>query len=349
MSISVQNILIPILALSVFSLDILLSVDHLAMGSLYIFVMILLVKVIQTKRGYQASLLLIGSLMVLSYLLSSITDLTSTVNRIMSLVILGLTYCVATCKLETQQNIEQHNKELEDQKKTLEQQKKDLEYFAYVASHDLKEPLRRINNYCHLLEDELCHCLDNDTKYFISAISDSTNRLYLLISDLLKFSQVGNKTLCIKCYTVVDVLKTVIEDLRKRIDEVEAVINIDVDPSVTVQADLNLLYCSLQNLMSNGLKFVKEEQKPILDIYITDNDKLWNIHFKDNGIGIQEKYLNKIFDAFQRLHNKKEYSGTGIGLAITMKSVTAMNGTLTVSSVEHKGSIFTISLPKGIQ
>lgn len=218
----------------------------------------------------------------------------------------------------------------------------ELERFAYIASHDLQEPLRMIKNFSGLLDDEYSDQLDDTAKQYIQFSRDAANRMQNLIEDLLEYSRIGNQDVTIEETNAENKLKIALENLSEIIVRKNAAITFDTMPSVF--ANPLRLTRLFQNLISNAIKYC--DNKPIIHIGYNEDDVQHIFSIKDNGIGIDEDYYGKIFEIFQRLHGKKSYEGTGIGLAICKKIVDTMGGNMWVDSTLSEGSIFYFTLPK---
>ena len=219
----------------------------------------------------------------------------------------------------------------------------ELEQFAYVASHDLQEPLRMVASYAQLLGRRYEAKLDGDAREFMAYIVDGASRMKQLIEDLLAYSRVGTKGAEFKRVNAEDALKRALFNLRVAIQEAGAVVT--NDPLPTLSGDEVQLGQLLQNLMSNALKF-RSDSVPRIHIGVTESAKEYTFEVRDNGIGIEPQYYERIFMVFQRLHNKGEYSGTGIGLAICKKVVERHGGRIWVESRPGAGSSFYFTLPK---
>ena len=222
----------------------------------------------------------------------------------------------------------------------------ELESFAYVASHDLQEPLRVISNFSSLLSNRYREKIDKDGKEFIDFITDSTVRMQKMIKDLLSFSRIATKGKLFKNTNLKTILKAAIFNLRILIEETGCDIKIGKMPGITCD---NSLFISLfQNLIENAIKF-RSGKKPLIEINAKKDSNNWIISVKDNGIGIKEEYKEKIFIIFQKLHTKDEYPGTGIGLSLCKKIVESHDGRIWVESDGVSGSTFYISLPINIK
>jgi PAS domain S-box-containing protein len=213
---------------------------------------------------------------------------------------------------------------------------KELEQFAYVASHDLQEPLRMVSSFTQLLAQRYKDNLDHDAKEFIQFAVDGATRMQILINDLLDYSRIETKGKKFTSVNMNDILGQVTNNLSLIIQEKNAVVTHDELPLVV--ADDGQMIQLLQNLIGNALKFCKAT--PRIHISAREEADHYLFSVKDNGIGIDNQYFNKIFQIFQRLHPKEEYGGTGIGLAICKRITERHGGTIWVESRPGKGSTF---------
>lgn len=225
----------------------------------------------------------------------------------------------------------------------LEVSNKELERFAYVASHDLQEPLRMIGSYTQLLAKRYKGKLDSDADDFISYAVEGANRMRQLINDLLTYSRITSR---ISSFVFVDfneLMGNVLANLSVQIKESKALVTFDQLP--TIYADEIQIMQLFQNLINNAIKF-KGENKPEICISCVPSDDEWIFSVKDNGIGIESIYHDRIFVIFQRLNNREEYPGTGIGLAICKKIVERHGGRIWVESKLNQGSNFYFTISK---
>lgn len=221
---------------------------------------------------------------------------------------------------------------------------KELEHFAYVASHDLQEPLRMVASYVQLLEKRYKDKLDDNAHDFIGYAVDGASRMQKMINDLLTYSRIGTRG---KPFASIDceaVLNQVISNLKIAIKESKAVVTHDKLPEVV--ADETQLVQLFQNLINNSLKF-RDKKRPRIHISAERNSREWIFSVRDNGIGIDTQYAERIFQIFQRLHGRKEYPGTGIGLAVCKRIVERHRGRIWVDSKPGKGATFCFTLPVG--
>ena len=237
------------------------------------------------------------------------------------------------------------NIELEKNMRNLEISNKELEQFAFVASHDLQEPLRMVNSFLTLLDKKYKNELDEKARSYINFAVQGSERMRSIILDLLEFSRAGDSS--DKKLTTVD-LNNVFDDikilLKKQIDDAQASIQVDYLP--TILGDHSRLRQVFQNLMSNAIKYRDVNRKLIITIYAEEFTDYIQVKVVDTGIGIEEKYHGKIFELFQRLHSKEQYSGTGIGLSITKKLLESIGGEINLESKVGVGTTFAVKLPK---
>ena len=227
----------------------------------------------------------------------------------------------------------------------LKRSNEELQQFAYVTSHDLQEPLRTIASFTQLMERRYKGKLDEDADEFMGYIVDASVRMKQMIMDLLEYSRVGTKQ---EMYQTIDIeskLNNVLVNLNDLIERSRA--EITHDPLPVVVGDKSQLLLLLQNLITNAIKFRKEEESPRIHISAVEdlekNEYVFSI--ADNGIGIEEQYFERIFTIFQRLHTRDEYQGTGIGLSIAKRIVERHGGRIWVESEFGKGSIFYFTIP----
>lgn len=234
-------------------------------------------------------------------------------------------------------------KEIEKKSEELAASNLELEQFAYVASHDLQEPLRTIANFVGLLDKKYSGKTDQDAQQYFTFVTNATSKMQNLIKDLLEYSRVGRnmKFDQVNCN---DVLTGVIAGIDVSIKESNAKITSSKLPVIKGnEIELGRLF---QNLINNAIKFRKKNSIPEISITVQEKEKEYLFAIKDNGIGIDEKHINKLFVIFQRLHTDAEYPGTGIGLATCKKIVALHGGKIWVESKLGEGSTFYFTLPK---
>jgi PAS domain S-box-containing protein len=242
-------------------------------------------------------------------------------------------------------NIEDAQKKLLDSLEQLTVSNDELKRFAYVASHDLQEPLRVIMSYLQLVEMSSKELLDEKSKDYIQRSFKAAKRMRTLIEDLLSFSRVDNKHIKFVPIFLNDIVDIVLDDLSLTIKQSNATINLpDVLP--TVLGDPGQLQRVFLNIFGNALKYQPKNSKPVIDVTVKETKKDFEISIQDNGIGIEKQHHGRVFEVFQRLHTRDEYSGTGIGLSIVKKIIKQHNGKVWFDSKFNEGSTFTFALPK---
>ena len=229
-------------------------------------------------------------------------------------------------------------------RKTLELQRSndDLEQFAYVASHDLQEPLRMVSSYLDLLQNRCAGQLGTDAEQFIAFAVDGAGRMQQLIRDLLAYARLGQQALVLKSISSDTMLDAALDTLRFALKDSGAKVTRARLPTVRVDpAQIELLW---RNLISNAIKF-RGKKRPQVEIHADFRGDAWLFSVRDNGIGIEPKDVERIFTLFQRLHPRDVYMGTGIGLALCKRIVERHGGRIWVESQPGEGATFTFTLP----
>jgi PAS domain S-box-containing protein len=242
----------------------------------------------------------------------------------------------------------QLEEELKETVKELRHSNEELQQFAYVASHDLQEPLRTITSFTQLIERRYKDKLDSDADEFIEYIVDAAKRMQTLINDLLNYSRVATKKKGFELTDMGDVLKSALNNLNTAIYENNAEITYENLPKI--MAEPGQMIQLFQNLIGNAIKFRKPEVPPKINIKVCKdkNKEEYVFSIQDNGIGMEQQYAERIFTIFQRLHTKEEYEGTGIGLAISKKVVELHGGRIWVESKPGRGSTFYFTIPTAL-
>lgn len=218
----------------------------------------------------------------------------------------------------------------------------ELQQFAYVASHDLQEPVRMVINYLSLFERRNKDRLDPKSQEFLKYAFDGGVRMRQLINDLLLYSRIDTQGKEMAPVDMEEVVSKTLILLKVPMEESKA--DIIVHPLPTINADESQMIQVMQNLIANALKFHGPE-RPVIKVSSTQGGKEWTFAVKDNGIGLNMQYADKIFQMFQRLHTKEEYPGTGVGLAVTKKIIERHGGRIWVESEEGKGATFFFTIP----
>ncbi len=225
----------------------------------------------------------------------------------------------------------------------LEQSNRDLQEFAYIASHDLQEPLRKVLAFGDRLVNKYGDVLDDTGRDYLKRMRDASQRMQTLINDLLTFSRVSTRAQPFVKVDLNSVAEEVVSDLENQLERTQGKVEWGKLP--VIDADLTQIYQLLQNLINNGLKFHQEELPPVIHVSGSNSHGKCHLTVKDNGIGFDMQYLDRIFKPFQRLHSRQEYEGSGMGLAICRRIVERHSGTITASSEPGKGASFMITLP----
>ena len=259
-----------------------------------------------------------------------------------------LGYALVTSDLtrlnQFEERLEAYSKELQEKNEQLKLSNESLQQFAYVASHDLKEPLRMIGSYSSLLDKRYKQIIDESGRDFLLFIKKSVIRMETLLDDILEFSRTGNLPVPTEMVSVKDIMETVEANLTYCFENLSGTLIIHNENLPVIKAHRTQLIQLFQNLVSNGVKF-KGDKDPIV---IVDCDKKGDnfiFSVKDNGIGIAKENHKKVFEMFKRLNPKEEYEGTGIGLATCKRIVDSWDGDIWVESIEGEGSTFFFSYP----
>jgi PAS domain S-box-containing protein len=244
---------------------------------------------------------------------------------------------------ELEERVMQRTAELTEAKQKLERSNKDLQDFAFAASHDLQEPLRKIQSFGDLLQKEYGDSLEEKAKDFLQRMQNASARMQSLIRALLTYSRVTTKA---QPFAPVDLNKAVQEalsNLEMSLQQTHA--SLEIHPLPSVEADSTQMTQLFQNLIGNAIKFARERVPPKVKVYSWLSDEKCELHVEDNGIGFDETYSDQIFAPFERLHGRAKYEGTGIGLAICRKIVERHGGEISARSSPGKGSTFIVTLP----
>ncbi|MDI9256814.1 PAS domain S-box protein [Flavobacterium sedimenticola] len=236
------------------------------------------------------------------------------------------------------------NVSLKKHAQELEIANEELDQFAFTASHDLQEPLRMITSFMDLLKRKYGDQLDEKAHQYIYFAIDGAKRMKKIIIDLLEYSRAGRYAEVSESVDLNEVFQEYLRLRRKMIQESKAVINFGNLPIVL--AEKTPLIQTIHSLLDNALKYSKPDVAPVIDFLVQENETEWVFEVRDNGIGIDERFFEKIFIIFQRLHNRNQYDGTGIGLAIVKKHVEMWGGKIWVTSVPGQGSSFYFTLNK---
>jgi light-regulated signal transduction histidine kinase (bacteriophytochrome) len=257
--------------------------------------------------------------------------------------------------LERTADLEASNRRLVATAEKLRQSNRELQDFAYVASHDLQEPLRKVQAFGSRLETRFSAGLQDDGLDYLHRMQGAAQRMSVLIDDLLTFSRVASRAEGFRAVDLTQIAREVVSDLEVRIDESNA--TVDVAPLPCVEADPTQMRQLLQNLLGNALKFAHPDRPPLVAVSAAlvegpvesfeqlEVGTFCRLQMRDNGIGFDPKYLDRIFTVFQRLHGRSEYEGSGIGLAVCRRIVERHHGLITATSTPGEGATFVVYLP----
>lgn len=244
---------------------------------------------------------------------------------------------------------------LQEYTEKVEWSNRELQDFAYIASHDLQEPLRAIQAFGERLMAKHGHTIGDEGRDYLNRMQNAAGRMRLLIRNLLEYSRVTTKANPFKSVHLEQVANAAVSDLSQRVAESGGCVEIDTLP--TIEADMTQMRQLLQNLIANALKFRRADVPPVIKLYAVDSplpreastetkdEEQCRFVVEDNGIGFDEKYTERIFSPFERLHSHNRYEGTGIGLAICRKIVERHGGSITATSAANEGASFLITLP----
>ncbi len=246
---------------------------------------------------------------------------------------------------EARLKAEELNKELEEMMKKLQESNIQLEQFAYVASHDLQEPLRKISSFTEIFEKKYGDKIDKKGKEYLKYVTDGSRRMKDLINDLLAFSRISSQGKEFGPVDTGEIVRNIIDLYESKSESIKGVISYSNLPVIV--ADKIQILRLFQNLIGNSLKFKREGVIPEVSVKSEEKADKWIFSVKDNGIGIEAQYKDRIFIIFQRLHNRLKYEGTGIGLSLCKQIVNRHGGEIGFTSKPGQGSTFYFTIPKG--
>ena len=249
-----------------------------------------------------------------------------------------------TLEKQQQEDLENLNSELKEYTQKLEESNKDLEQFAYIASHDLQEPLRMVSSFMLQLQNKYQNQLDEKAQTYINFAVDGAKRMRQIIIDLLDFSRAGTQNEKLEHLDLNEEIAEVLSLLHTSINQKN--VDLEIEELPKIYYSKTAIRQIFHNLIGNAIKYSSKIENPKITILWKENKKHYEFQIKDNGIGIEPKFKEKIFQIFQRLHSKAEYSGTGLGLAICKKIIEKYGGTIWVDSQLGIGSSFHFTLPK---
>ncbi len=248
-------------------------------------------------------------------------------------------------RIELEETVATRTEELRLINEQLQDSNQELRSFAYIASHDLKEPLRSISGFTSLLERRLKHQLNDETREYMAYIKKNTAHLHALIADVLAYSLVADEPLKMESVDLRALIRDVKDNLAGLIERKQGMVDCEKLPKEAIWTNYHHLFLICKNLVENGLKYNDSEQPRVSLDFKQEADKIC-IQFRDNGIGIAPAYHTRIFELFKRLHNRESYQGTGMGLALSQKMAHRLGGRIEVDSQESGGSTFTLKVQK---
>jgi PAS domain S-box-containing protein len=250
---------------------------------------------------------------------------------------------VKKAELEIQQLNEGLENMVAERTSQLETANKDLEAFSYSVSHDLRAPLRAVNGYASILEEDFSSVLNDEGKRLLREVQQNAKKMGMLIDDLLTFSRMGRKPIVTTLINMDGMCITAFDEVSESFkNKIELIIN----PLCSAMADYSLIKQVMINLLSNAIKYSSKTEHPRIEVSSFSDEKEVVFSVKDNGVGFDMKYVNKLFGVFQRLHSTDEFEGTGVGLATVHRIITKHGGTVWAESILNKGATFYFSLPK---
>ncbi len=289
-----------------------------------------------------------------SKMVASIDDNAPTLLAIFGLLFSILVYFAFSRIMHSRETIakevEKQTREVRKNRKILEQtnqelirSNKELERFAYIASHDLQEPLRKIGGFTDRLNQKIGDDLDEQTQVYMNFILDGVERMRNLIQGLLAYSRITTEDVKVEKLDANEIVALAVDNLSERVKDTKATVQFQDLPVVSY--DKIMLTQLFQNLIGNAMKY-KSDRDPMIEISATDKGEVWEFAVKDNGMGMEEKYFDRIFTMFQRLHRKEDIPGTGIGLSLCQKIVERYGGRIYLTSTPDIGSTFYFTVVK---
>jgi signal transduction histidine kinase len=234
------------------------------------------------------------------------------------------------------------NKEVDELENRVKERTEDLESFSYSVSHDLRTPLRAINGYANMLEEDYSSVLDEEGKRLVGKVISNAKRMGVLIDDLLTFSRLGRKGTTKSSLDLNKLLETVLSEINQSTTHHAEIKFSNLIPAV---ADYHLMKQVLTNLVSNAIKYSSKKEKPLINIKSERKGRELIYSITDNGVGFDMQYVNKLFGVFQRLHSDEEFSGTGVGLSIVQRIIHKHDGRVWAEGMEGQGATFYFTLP----
>lgn len=234
------------------------------------------------------------------------------------------------------------NKEVDELEKRVKERTEDLESFSYSVSHDLRTPLRAINGYANMLEEDYSSVLDAEGKRFLGEVRSNAKKMGALIDDLLTFSRLGRKGISKSLVDMNKLFESVLSEINQSTTHHAEIKFNNLLPAVV---DYNLFQQVFTNLLANAIKYSSKKEKPLIEIKSERKNGELIYSFSDNGVGFDMQYVHKLYGVFQRLHSNEEFSGTGVGLSIVQRIIHKHDGKVWAEGKEGQGATFYFSLP----
>lgn len=244
-----------------------------------------------------------------------------------------------------QERMEELERLLEQRTAELRDARKDLDDFNYSVSHDLRAPLRHINGYAKILEEDYASRLDPQSLHYLESIAQSAQKMSALLDDLTKLARVGRQELSLQPVKLDDLVRDVVRELDQKVPQRK--IEWKFGPLAEVNGDAALLRQVFFNLLANAVKFTRSRAHAVIEIGVDESSK-GAIFVRDNGVGFDMRYADRLFTIFQRLHGQQEYEGRGAGLAIAKRIVAKHGGRIWVQAAADQGATFYLTLNPGI-
>lgn len=296
------------------------------------------------KRIWIAPVVL-ASILIFVQIMASVFGLVFYRNYFYLVMIVFVMVLVAflTERIEKVRTLSQLNDELQKEREKLKAANQELETFAYSVSHDLKVPLRAIDGFSRILEEDYHEELDDEGKRLIDIIRQNTKRMSQLIDDILHLSRAGRQNMVLAKLDLESLFQNAFNELKQSNKGRD--IQLEIEPLPTVYGDRALLQQVISNLLANSFKFTATRETTLIEVGFQEGKKEYIFHIKDNGVGFNMKYSDKLFGLFQRLHGQDEFDGTGVGLSIVQRIIRRHGGDIWAEGKVDEGATFYFSLP----
>lgn len=298
------------------------------------------------KRIWIAPVIL-AAILIFVQVLASIFGLSFYRNYFYLVMIVFVMVLVAFLseRIEKVRTLNQLNQELQEERKKLEAANQELESFAYSVSHDLRVPLRAIDGFSRILVEDYQEELDDEGKRFIDIIRQNTKKMSQLIDDILHLSRAGRQDMNLTKLDLESLFQSSFNELKQSNQDRD--IHLEIEPLPPVYGDRALLQQVISNLLANSFKFTATRETAVINVGFQEEENEYIFHVKDNGVGFNMKYSDKLFGLFQRLHGQDEFEGTGVGLSIVQRIIRRHGGDIWAEGKVDEGAVFYFTLPPG--